>query len=230
VGCVPRSTLPKFRKPLTALLERVSSIKAPSFEFSAPHPPASIQAESKTPPPELLKGEIGSASETLSIAASAETMPALATKVLAEKRAAVLSLGTDNAIVVEDVETIKGQLADLNFPLDSAETSEMLIRHLASTQLMLRCERTHRVIYGSQIVALHMTNAGPQPEDALRPIFENARAKEPQFYGSYSFEDWIGFLIKEVTVKKAGESYAITVYGRTYLDYIGVFAPRPKPH
>lgn len=158
-------------------------------------------------------------------------MPSGVESVLQEKREAVRNLGKGNAIVAEDVERIKAQLAALNFPLDSADTGEILVRHLAATQLMVRFERTHRLIFGSQILALHLMNNEPQPDETLRAVFENARTKEPQFYRSYKFEDWIGFLIKEVTVVKTEHnSYAITVYGKNYLEYIGVFATTPKPH
>jgi hypothetical protein len=46
-----------------------------------------------------------------------------------------------------------------------------------------------------------MNQQGPQPESAIKPIFEAARSKEPQFYGSYTFEKWIGFVIGEIAVR-----------------------------
>ena len=145
---------------------------------------------------------------------------------------AVKKFGQGIPIIDEQVATIKKQLTELKLPLDSAATGEILVRHLATTQLMLRCERTHRLIFGSQIVALHMMkNSGPQPEESLSPIFDNARAQDPKFYGSYTFGDWIGFIIKEGAVIKAdNDLYAITVYGENYLEYVGIFASGPKPH
>jgi hypothetical protein len=211
-----------FRRPLTELVGRIINIKGAGFELAAP--PASAQIESKSSPsPEAIKGEIGSTTP--------EMLVPLAT-VPDEKREAVRAFGVGfSPIVDEDVTKIKGQLDLLNFPLDAVDTAEILVRHLAVTQLMVRCERTHRLIFGSQIVALHMMNNTPQPESAVRAIFEQARTAEPKFYGSYTFDDWIGFLSREITVIKTEDGqYAITVYGRSYLQYISVFATAPRPH
>jgi len=106
-----------------------------------------------------------------------------------------------------------------------------VVARIAPPWVLLRFERTHRPIFGSEIAALHLMNQqGPQPESAIKPIFEAARSKEPQFYGSYTFEKWIGFVIGEIAVRCDNGLYGITVFGRSYLDYIGIFAPYPKPH
>jgi hypothetical protein len=219
-----------FRKPLTDLLGRINGFKGVGLEVSATQPLASAQSDPKIlPPPEALKGEIGSTNPETAITPTTPSDNAPPPPNLD----AVKKFGTGIPIVDEDVATIKKQLAALSLPLNSEETGELLVRHLAATQLMVRCERTHRLIYGSQLVALHlMNNSGrPQPEESLRPIFENARAQEPKFYGAYTFENWVGFLIKEITVTKTEKGlYAITVYGQSYLNYVGLFATGPKPH
>ena len=220
-----------FRKPLTELVGRINNIKAPGIEVAAP--PAIAQIDAKVPisPPAALKGEIAPISTEPAIVPSA--MTPLSPEILDEKRAAVRSFGHGLPMVDESVQSIKTELVGLDLPLASEDTAEILVRHLATTQLMVRCERTHRAIFGSQIVALHlMNNGGPQPDRALMSLFENARAQEPRFYGSYTFENWIGFLIGEAAVLKTDNSElsAITVYGRTYLEYIGAFATFPKPH
>jgi len=215
-----------FHKPLADLVGRISSIKGPGFDFSAP--PASAQLTEKTiEPPVSLKGEIVPAPSRGTTA-----IPASVTEdALAARKEAVRNFGTGLPLVDEDVNTITNQLAALDMPLSSEDTARILVRHLATTQLMLRCERTHRPIFGSQIASLHLMNQqGPQPESAIKPIFEAARNKEPQFYGSYTFEKWIGFLIGEIAVRSDNGLYRITVYGRSYLDYVGFFAPYPKPH
>ena len=190
-----------FKRPLTALLDRISSIKGPGFDFSAP--PASAQLSEKTiEPPQALKGEIVPAPSTVTA-----TPPAAITgDALAARKEAIRNFGNGIPLVDEAVDAITQELAGLDMPLDSEDTARILVRHLAVTQQMLRCERTHR------------------------PIFEVARSKEPQFYGSYTFDKWIGFLIGEIAVRCDNGQYAITVYGRSYLNYIGIFAPYPKLH
>jgi hypothetical protein len=219
-----------FRRPLTEFLGRINGFKGAGLEVSATPPLASAQSDPKTlAPPEALKGEIGSTNP--GTASTPTALSAISTPPPLDLEA-VKKFGTGIPIVDEDVAAIKEQLAALKLPLDSEDTGEILVRHLAATQLMVRCERTHRVIFGSQIVALHMmNNSGAQPGESLRPLFENARAQEPKFYGAYTFEDWIGFLIKEVAVIKTDQNlYAITVYGQSYLNYIGFLAAGPKSH
>jgi len=215
-----------FKRPLTALLDRINSIKGPGFDFSAP--PASAQlSEKTTEPPQALKGEIVPAPSTVTA-----TPPAAMTgDALAARKDAVRNFGNGIPLVDEAVVAIIKELAGLDMPLNSEDTARILVRHLAVNQQMLRCERTHRPIFGSQIAALHLMNQqGPQPESSIKPIFDAARSKEPQFYGSYTFDKWIGFLIGEIAVRCDNGQFAITVYGRSYLNYIGIFAPYPKPH
>ena len=215
-----------FHKPLRALIDRISYIKGPGFDFSAPY--ASAQVKERTVvPPETLKAEIVPAPSGSTATAPS---PVTGDELIARKQA-IENFGKGNPIVDDDVVTITQQLTTLGMPLEAEDTARLLVRHLATTQLMLRFERTHRPIFGSQIAALHLMNQqGPQPESAIKPIFEAAYSKEPQFYGSYAFENWIGFLIGEIAVRCDDGQYAITVYGRSYLEYIGVFAPYPKPH
>jgi hypothetical protein len=220
-----------FREPLTALVERIDHIKAPGVDLSAPQLAAIAQDEPKAlPPPGALKGEIVPANAEAPTTANAVTV-GFPTH-LEERREALRKFGRGIKLVDEADALIRNELATLNMPLDSKDTADVLVRQLATTQMMLRSERTHRLIFGSQIVTLHLLkNAGPQPEKALAPIFENAREREPQFYGTYSFESWIGFLIKEGTVTKADNGLCtITVYGDSYLGYIGIFATGSKPH
>jgi hypothetical protein len=202
-----------FRQPLSTLVTRISSIKAAGIDLSAPHPPASVQQENKVVEPEAIRGEIVSTKTT-----SLSTVPPPGAE-LEKRRDAIRSFGGKYPIILENIQVIKKQLEELRFPLGSQETGDILVRHLAVTQMMLRCERTHRLIFGSQIAALHLMNdQGPQPQSMLSPIFEAAKQKAPKYYGSYTFADWIGFLVGQGTVllQDAG-TYSITVYGRSYL-------------
>lgn len=218
-----------FRKPLVELVLGIVEIKTPGLHIQRSL--ASAQNEPKqTPRPEAWQEGISSPTSEPPHA------PGVAAHELAasseERRKSILTFGRGIAIVDEGVAAIKAELTALNFPLGAEETADTLVRHLATTQLMLRCERTHRLIYGSQIVALHLLkNGGYQPEKTLRSIFEDARAREPLFYGSYVFTEWAAFLIREGAVGTTEDGlYAITVYGNSYLDYAGMFSLGPKPH
>ena len=93
---------------------------------------------------------------------------------------------------------------------------------------MSRSEITYRLIFGSQIAVLQLLNQqGPQSEETIRPFFDSAKARSPKFYGEYSFENWIGFLIREGAVLKEEGLYKITVYGSEFLAWM-VAAKAPK--
>ena len=97
-----------FKKPLTGLVSRINYIKGPGFDFSAP--PASAQlTEEAAEPPAALKGEIVPAPlKTVTTPA-----PTAAGTDLAARKEAVRNFGKGFAIVDEEVETIKRQLATL---------------------------------------------------------------------------------------------------------------------
>lgn len=220
-----------FKKPLTDLVGRINSIKGPGFDVSATTATAQLKAEAEKVAPDVLKGEIATDNTETALAVRSDL--SISDPELKSKVEAVRTFGGDFPIIGEGIRGIKEHLNRLKLPLNSQDTGEILVRHLAVNQLMLRCERTHRLIFGSQIAALHLMDAkGEQSDSMLRVLFEDVRNKEPEFFKNYGFENWIGFLTKEsaaIRIVKTG-GYAITVYGRSYLQYIGMFATSPKPH
>jgi hypothetical protein len=86
--------------------------------------------------------------------------------------------------------------ADLNkLKLADNQAVELLIQHLASTQLFLAAERLYRVIFGSQISALrHLNLYGPANRVIMQKFYDKAKEKYPQIYDPYPFEAYLNFL------------------------------------
>jgi hypothetical protein len=212
-----------FRKPLTALLNRIDLFKGPGIEVSAPIGSASkqkIEAE-KVPDEDQLAIGVPTQHEL--------PLP----EGLQERQHAVRTYGGDDHILLLQMTLIKEQLAELRLALDSEETAQILIRHLAATQLLYKAERVYRLIFGSQIAALRFLNEnGQQPAESLRPMFERARSRSPKFYGEYPFEEWIGFLVGQHTVTPLNGSnrYDISVFGVEFLRWMTTTSVPRKMH
>jgi hypothetical protein len=114
--------------------------------------------------------------------------------------------------------------ADLPDKLGNNQTDQLegLIYTVASLNVQLAHERTYNTIFGSQIQLLtQMVPAmGASPQMA-RETYEQAKSTHPEFYRTYSFGDWIGFLLGSglCAVAQNG-NYVLTPYGRAFLKYI----------
>ncbi len=150
---------------------------------------------------------------------------------IARRRTSVTQYGGDNPLLLNHIEGLKADLQTLQFPLNDSETTELLIRHLAATQLMQRAELIYRLIFGSQMAAMEKMNLyGPQEPTEIIPFFEKAKKRSPRFYGETTFEPWIDFLLKQNVVVFENGRYAITLYGREFLGFVTSQGLAKKPH
>ncbi len=126
--------------------------------------------------------------------------------------------------VVQAIEAdIRAHLARMHFELDTTETTEILIRNLAVAQAIGAAERTYRLIFGSQLSLLRALNVGPpQTDSEMRSFYERAKRKNPKFYGSYSYEEWRGFLLNQTLIAHVEDrdAYRISGRGRDLLEWI----------
>jgi len=126
----------------------------------------------------------------------------------------------DNALLVEQENAIRQDL-NSNRVDNSAERERVLVRHLAATMIYSRFERTYQFIFGSQISMLQELNSGGTlHRDGLKTNYDVATMFSPDFYSSYSFEQWLQFMISQVLVRVDGEFVSITVGGRAFLKFI----------
>jgi len=77
-------------------------------------------------------------------------------------------------------------------PADMREP--FLIRHLSEVRLELALERIYRQIFGSQISLLYQMNLSPVSRQRAEQIYAKAAGEYSDFYSTYSFEQWLGFL------------------------------------
>jgi hypothetical protein len=63
------------------------------------------------------------------------------------------------------------------------------------------------------------TDAGVTP-DVARSIYETAKATYSDVYRSFTFEQWIGFLLGGLITTAPNGNYVLTTYGRGFLKYI----------
>ena len=112
--------------------------------------------------------------------------------------------------------------------LDSAniqnqdEKENILISHLASTQLNAEYERINSTIFGSQIDLLRSINSATSPSDigSLKLFYDNAALKYPEPYKNYVFQAYINYLLNTGLVEQKENGYVITKLGVGFLVYI----------
>jgi hypothetical protein len=106
---------------------------------------------------------------------------------------------------------------------------EALVYNLASTNVQLSYERIYNAIFGSQLSLL--LEAGgfggviPTPEGVSQALarqrFDQAKTANSTWYGTFSFEAWIGFLVSQgLLTMDANGRYFLTDYGRGFLRYV----------
>jgi hypothetical protein len=171
---------------------------------------------------------VGSGEVTLdpssAAASQAEVKPAETGLVLAEldKRLQAVRSFDVPPIVTEQENLIQADLERLG--VSEREQIEILVKHLAVTQLLLRAEVTYRTIFGSQIFLLRFLNLAPGTggtREKLAEFYESARAQSPDLYANYSFEQYLHYLLSQgLIVGQDPERYVITVAGKEFLKWM----------
>ena len=208
-----------FRKPLVGLLGRIETFKGWGAELSTSSAAKQLD-KPLTPAGDDLLAKPAEAQALLPIGDALE-----------EQRNAVKNYGGEYPTLRLWMDNIKAHLASLHFDLASQETSELLIRHLAVAQQLAKAEAVYRLIFGSQIAAMHKLNqTGPHPESVIRPYYERARNRSPRFYNDYSFESWMDFLTGNQLVAYEKGQYGISLLGRDFLGWLDATGAPRKPH
>jgi len=166
--------------------------------------------------------EVGLSGVKLDSAAPKQVPPPPATEVIAGTAKDFIS-GVKQFIDSEQLDpAVANFRRDLSaYTQNKDDQLEIMIYAAASANIQLTHERIYRTIFGSQIAVLDGMNAvGGITEEAAKKLYENTVAHSPEFYKSFSFENWIGFLLKTNLAKKVGSNYEATAYGRGFLKYV----------
>jgi hypothetical protein len=210
------------RNKLPAMSDRVSGFKLnkDGLEANLIVAATSLQLEAKSPEAGLgetvaaLPGNIK----------SSELLPEAAQR-LSEVRSINVApiLQEQELLIRKDIERLK---------IESPELTDLLIKHLAVTQLALRAETVYRTIFGSQIVLLKNANTlGPRSRIELSQFYEETKAKFPGLYEKYTFEQYLHYLISQgLLLEQPPGQYVITIVGKEFLKWLAeIGAGENKP-
>jgi len=186
-----------FRKPLTALLNRVHTLKAGKDGFSLDASIAAVATQSET------KIEIGLKPE-------------------AERRLKVVKNIAISPSIQQREEWIRTDLQNMNLTTAGQETVDLLIHHLAVQQAVASAERIYRTIFGSQIAVLRILNSrGTATSGDLEEIYAAARSRFPTLYARYPFQQWLGYFLSQGLLSATGnEQFTLTIDGKEFLKWM----------
>ena len=133
-----------------------------------------------------------------------------------------IPIPTDSAGVLQDFEKlIRRDLTTANIQ-DSGEKENILISHLAATQLNAAYERAASTIFGSQVDLLRSLNSTASPSDisSLKLFYDNAALKYPDYYKNYDFEAYVNYLLNMALINEIDSKYSISRFGIGFLVFI----------
>lgn len=194
-----------FKEAFRGLLYRVLEFRFNKEGLGFTVSPALLQVEADT----AKKGLALESSQTVSLGAA--------------------KLESGNPLVQQQEQRIRDDIKKAN--LDSQTALELIGNRLAVTQMSLAAERIYRTIFGTQIFILKNVNSsGPAEREKLLQVYNFAKAANPQIYESYSFEQYVSFLLSQGVLSTNGERYFITETGKQFLKWmtdVGVSESKP---
>ena len=126
-------------------------------------------------------------------------------------------------VLQEQAEAIRQELRQRNLT-EGPEAVDVLVRHLAATQIAYWCEQVYTYIYGSQISLLYhlnqRRNAGSISEDLRTSFYDEAVNLWPNLYREYTFEQYLNFLVVRLLVRNDGGRFYITKFGVEFLQFL----------
>jgi hypothetical protein len=123
----------------------------------------------------------------------------------------------DNALLLETEDNVR-KLSDQYQP--GPDRERFFVRFVASGIFVVFFEITFLNIFGSQIRALEGLNKGMLKLDGLRPYYDEAAAKNPEYYSRRSFESWLSYLRDQILIRTQGDNVEIAPRGREFLKYL----------
>jgi len=142
-----------------------------------------------------------------------------------QKQEAVQELlnAVGHTIVLEDIENrIEADLEDRGLDTNG-DTTKVLIKHLAATQILLKFEQIHTLIFGSQIFLLKQLNqvvGQGFSREKIEAHFEEVQELFSEELGSWSVDEYLGFLLGSSLLIERDNVYHLTNLGVEYLTWI----------
>jgi hypothetical protein len=147
------------------------------------------------------------------------------------KQARELVEALTSPVIREREDGIRKELKDKGLQ-DDSETVKVLVRYLATTQLIVRFEELYRIIFGSQIFLLKAANenrAAGLHDKFVHDHFTQVQQIFAPTFDQWKTENYVHFLISSSLLVKDGDSYRITNLGVDFLEWITkIGAPERK--
>lgn len=108
-------------------------------------------------------------------------------------------------------------------PKSPDEKIRYLIRAYVNLEFDNAFIRTYDLIYGSQTLLLESLEQNREGfiDDYIRSnYYLPAFAKDPVYYDTYSYENYMGFLKNSALILKEGEKWKITDFGLDFMNYL----------
>ncbi len=107
----------------------------------------------------------------------------------------------------------------------SGDTTKVLIRHLAGTQILLTFEQIHALIFGSQIRLLEKlnecVNTGGMSSEYIEEYFLSVKEFNPRtILDKWDSKEYLRFLFDYTLIMQKENQYHITQLGHEYLVWI----------
>jgi hypothetical protein len=165
-----------------------------------------VTAQEKLPDLTVAKGlVINTAAPTAPLSTRLQTLQAVGVSPIAVEQA---------SIIRRDLETLG---------INQTETIDLLIKHLAATQLVHRAEVVYRTIFGSQIAILKFLNTNRRglPKDRLLNVYDRVKAQFPVLYSTYTFEQYLSYMVSQgLILSETVDQFTLTIAGREFLKWM----------
>jgi len=125
-------------------------------------------------------------------------------------------------VLKEREEQIRRGLKEKGLDVEG-QTVNVLIRYLATTELIAIFEALYRIIFGSQISLLKAANenrAGGLPHSFVQDHFVHVRDKFSPAFDQWEVETYMRFLLSSRLVLRDAEVYRITDFGVEFLGWM----------
>ncbi len=134
----------------------------------------------------------------------------------------LLDVVGNSIIINEQEEIIRNELMAKGLSTEG-DTTKILMKHLAGTQLLLAFERIHSSIFGSQIFLLKKLNevAGQgRTIEFVNDHIEHVKELYPEQLNDWNAEQYLGFLFSQSLITSNEEQIHITNLGVEYLTWL----------
>ena len=132
------------------------------------------------------------------------------------------ALGIFSATTLERAKNVVESESKINEVTDVNKKVETLTKYAEALYLILSFDRLYNTIFGSQLFILDFVNTdNTQTKEQLKIFYDNAKEKNSHFFDTYSYDDYIEFLVlHELIVFAKDGSCGITWLGRDFLKYL----------